>query len=81
MEERCAAAKLLQPHCPAEVPVVVDTMCNAANAAYGAIPERLYVIKDGVILYQGGVGPFAYNLTEVNSCLTEIIQEQFTRSD
>ena len=51
-------------------------MCDAANAAYGAIPERLYVIKDDVILYQGGVGPFSYDLAEVETCLTQIFQEQ-----
>lgn len=45
-------------------------MCDAANAAYGAIPERLYVIKDDVISYQGGVGPFSYDLAEVETCLT-----------
>ena len=26
-------------------------MDNAANEAYGALPERLYVIKDGNIVY------------------------------
>ena len=57
IQQRCAAAKLLQPHCPVEVPVVVDTMLNTANVAYGATPERLYVIKDGRILYQEGVCP------------------------
>lgn len=76
IEERRAAAKLLQPYCPDEVSIVVDTMCDAANAAYGAIPERLYVIKDDVISYQGGVGPFSYDLAEVETCLTQIFQEQ-----
>ncbi|KAL9976423.1 hypothetical protein ACROYT_G013722 [Oculina patagonica] len=74
IEERCAAAKLLLPHLPAGVPVVVDTMFNTANIAYGATPERLYIIKDGIIICQGGVGPFRYDLQEVNLCLNKIIQ-------
>ncbi|KAJ7381519.1 Deiodinase, iodothyronine, type I [Desmophyllum pertusum] len=74
IQQRCAAAKLLLPHCPVEVPIVVDTMWNAANAAYGATPERLYIIKDGIILYQGGMGPFGYDLAEVTCCLNKIIK-------
>lgn len=49
-------------------------MWNAANAAYGATPERLYIIKDGIILYQGGMGPFGYDLAEVTCCLNKIIK-------
>jgi len=48
-------------------------MLNTANVAYGATPERLYIIKDGRILYQGGVGPFGYDLNVVSRCLDEII--------
>ncbi|CAH3161062.1 unnamed protein product [Porites lobata] len=73
-QERCQAAKLLQAQCPAvEVQVAVDTMWNTANAVYGAIPERLYIIKDSTVLYQGGVGPFRYDLSEMQSCLSHMI--------
>lgn len=75
IQQRCAAAKLLQAHCPVKVPVVADTMWNIANVAYGATPERLYIIMDGRILYQGGVGPFGYNLTKVSRRLNNIITE------
>lgn len=53
--------------------MVVDTMWNTANVAYGATPERLYIIKDGKILYQGGVGPFLYDLSELSGYLNKII--------
>lgn len=48
-------------------------MWNTANAVYGAIPERLYIIKDSTVLYQGGVGPFRYDLSEMQSCLSHMI--------
>ena len=60
--ERCAAAKLLLPHCPAQVPVKVDTTLNAANIVNGATPERLYIIKDAMIWYQREVEQFRYDL-------------------
>ena len=49
---------------------VVDSM-DAGNVAdgYWGWPERLYVILDGVVVYQGGVGPFGYKLEEVQAWL------------
>ena len=29
---------------------------------YGALPERLYVVRDGVVVYQGGPGPDGYDV-------------------
>ena len=39
------------------------------NDVYGAWPERLYIIVDGTIVYQGGLGPFDYKLHEVQHWL------------
>ena len=50
--------------------IVMDTMKDEANSAYGAFPERLYIILDGTIVYQGGMGPFFYKLQEVKDFLT-----------
>lgn len=63
-EERCAAARLLLSHNP-PCTVRVDTMLDAANLAYGASPERLYIIRDSRIVYQGGPGPMSYSTHEV----------------
>jgi Iodothyronine deiodinase len=52
------------------VPFGVDDMNNAANDAYSAWPERLYVIDEsGKIAYRGGMGPFNYNPAEVRGWL------------
>jgi len=47
-------------------PFLVDNMKDEASRAYGAQPERLYIILDGRIVYQGGVGPWLYDTEEVN---------------
>lgn len=52
------------------VPFGVDGMDNAANDAYAAWPERLYIIDEkGKIAYRGGMGPFNYTPAEVRSWL------------
>ena len=44
-------------------------MDNKAGAAYAAMPERLYVLLDGKIAYEGRLGPFDYRLEEVEQYL------------
>jgi type I thyroxine 5'-deiodinase len=49
--------------------VVCDGMKGQVLDLYQAWPERLYIIVDGVVAYKGGVGPFHYNLGEVEAWL------------
>ena len=65
------ASKILLDHKSAEdnYKLVVDLMDNKASTAYAAMPERLYVILDGKIVYEGLQGPFDYRLNEVEEYL------------
>ena len=41
-----------------EMPVVIDEMDNAVANAYGALPDRLYLVdRGGTIGFQGEMGP------------------------
>jgi hypothetical protein len=51
------------------LPFGVDDMKNAANDAYAAWPERLYIVENGKIAYRGGMGPFNYTPAEVRAWL------------
>ena len=66
-EERVEAAEILLDYKKAEdnYDILVDLMDNKAGAAYAAMPERLYVVLDGKIVYEGDQGPFGYNLDEL----------------
>jgi hypothetical protein len=45
------------------IPVLVEEMDNAIDEAYGAAPERLYLIgADGRVAYHGGAGPHFFDL-------------------
>ena len=47
------------------LPIIVEEMDNAIDEAYGAAPERLYLVGiDGKVAYQGGAGPHFFNLDE-----------------
>ena len=47
------------------IPVLIEEMDNAIDEAYGAAPERLYVIDaDGKVAYHGGVGPNFFDVDE-----------------
>ncbi|KAG8011187.1 Thyroxine 5-deiodinase [Nibea albiflora] len=57
-----------------EVPgtnVVVDNMDNSSNAAYGAYFERLYIVRDERVVYQGGRGPEGYRISELRNWLEQ----------
>lgn len=76
MEERIAAAKMMTDQLgplPSNTSVMVDNMNNQAMKQYGALPERLYILNAGKIVYKGGPGPQGYNLEEVEAWLKESI--------
>lgn len=71
LQDRLRAASLLLARSP-QCPVVVDTMQNQSSQLYAALPERLYVLRQGRILYKGESGPWNYNPEEVRAVLEEI---------
>ena len=72
IEQRSAIANDFTQRFKFTVPFGVDQMNNAANDAYAAWPERLYVIDEGGhIAYKGGNGPFYYEPREVRDWLAK----------
>jgi len=72
IKDRLAAASTLAslvPGLPAKLTVVADSMSNAVNRAYGGTPDRLYIIHVGTVVYQGELGPFGFQLSDVASWL------------
>uniref|UniRef100_A0A3Q3BLP9 Iodothyronine deiodinase n=1 Tax=Kryptolebias marmoratus TaxID=37003 RepID=A0A3Q3BLP9_KRYMA len=70
LEDRLRAAQLMLSEVPGSN-VVVDNMDNASNAAYGAYFERLYIVMDEKVVYQGGRGPEGYRISELKNWLEE----------
>ena len=72
MEQRIAIANDFTKRYKFDVPFGIDEMNNAANDAYAAWPERLYILdENGRISYKGGNGPFKYDPKEVRAWLAQ----------
>ena len=75
-EEREAVAQAcsLDLHMP--MAVLIEDIDNAIDEAYGAAPERLYLIDaDGRVAYHGGAGPHFFDLDAweqaIEACVTQ----------
>ena len=72
IEQRVAIANDFTQRFKFTVPFGIDEMSNAANDAYAAWPERLYVVdENGRVSYKGGMGPFGYEPKEVRLWLAK----------
>jgi len=68
LQDRIEAASILAEQVP-NIPVYTDLMDNHVNRAFGAMPERLFILLDNKVVYAGGMGPFFYNLDDVKTWL------------
>lgn len=71
LEERLSAAQILvqkEPLCP----VVVDVMSDTTCVKYGAMPERLYILQAGKVVFKGEKGPWGYKPEAVRSFLQKM---------
>jgi hypothetical protein len=72
LSDRVAIANDFTKRFKYPVPFGIDDMSNAANDAYAAWPERLYIIdENGRVSYKGGNGPFKYDPKEVRAWLAK----------
>jgi len=69
IEERITAAGELLKLEELPGPLLIDNMKNEASTWYGSLPDRLYIIFNGKVVYQGGVGPHGYSPAEIEKWL------------
>jgi hypothetical protein len=52
------------------MPVVVDEITDSVASAYGALPDRLYLVgKGGRIAFQGEPGPFGFRPADLENAI------------
>jgi len=57
------------------MPVVVDDLDDGIASAYGALPDRLYLLeKGGRIAFQGEPGPWGFNPEALESAIQTVLQ-------
>lgn len=72
IENKIYIAKDFIRHFNYPIPLYVDSMQDDTMTTYSAYPERLYLIKDGKIVYKGGPGPYCYCLEELEEYLKKL---------
>lgn len=79
MQERCDVAATFATALHITTPMVVDGIDNRVGQAYGAWPDRLYIIdREGKVAFTGGPGPFGFNPREMEQCLAMLLLDQPT---
>ena len=73
-EEREGVAQTCSLNLHIDIPILIEEIDNSIDEAYGAAPDRLYLIgANGKVAYQGGAGPHFFNLDEwqnaIEACL------------
>jgi len=72
--ERKTAAALLVDRLKYRAPLALDGIDDAAGLAFGAWPERIYIIgRDGTVRYRGGLGPFGFHTDEAEKALGSLL--------
>jgi type I thyroxine 5'-deiodinase len=74
IDSRINAAKSFADDFQVDFEVVCDSMKNEVCELYDSYPERLYIIERGVVVYQGGHGPFDFKLEEVDAWLKQKVE-------
>jgi len=68
-DRRLAAKHVAKQLCNAPIDLLLDNMENTASLKYAASPERLYILYEGNIVFQGAKGPIGYKTEEVRTFL------------
>jgi len=72
-EQRREGAKLATEALGLTMQTVTDDMNDSVNSAYGAWPDRLYVIgTDGSVMWQGEPGPRGFDPEALASVLAAL---------
>lgn len=72
-DERLEAASSCAIRLKIKIPVVVDDIDDKIASAYGALPDRLYLIgKGGKVLYKGKEGPWGFDPTKLAEAIDKL---------
>ena len=70
LEERAHAAEDMCRRYEVDLPVLVDSMNDAASEAFAAYPDRVYLIdRDGRVAHKGGRGPYGFDIDRLERAL------------
>lgn len=72
LAERADMARWLIEKKQLRMPLVLDSMDDTLLKAYNSWPIRLYIIRDGRVVYCGDQGPFGYEPADADKALSRL---------
>ena len=73
-EERQAVATECALRLKIRMPVVIDPIDDEIARAYGALPDRLYLIdRGGQVAFQGAAGPMGFKPPELEAAIQTVL--------
>jgi hypothetical protein len=73
-DERVEVAASCAINLKIRIPVLVDEVDDEIASAYGALPDRLYLIgQDGTVAFQGEPGPWGFNPAALQSAMENLL--------
>ena len=73
-DERVEVAAACAINLQIRMPVVVDEVDDQIASAYGALPDRLYLIDtDGLVAYQGEPGPWGFDPSQLEAAIASML--------
>ena len=72
--ERVEVAASCALHLKIRMPVVVDDVDDQIASAYGALPDRLYLVdQNAQISYQGEPGPWGFDPAALDTAISQLL--------
>jgi len=75
MEERLKIVKAFRAKHTLNMPIFIDQMDDLCSYLFRASPERLFVIQNGKMLFQGGPGPSKYLPEDLDDFLVKFLKK------
>lgn len=77
--EREAVAETCALRLQIRMPVVIDPIDDRLASAYGALPDRLYLVgTDGRIAFQGDPGPWGFDPAALERAIESVLEAPAT---
>lgn len=74
-DEREAVAETCALRLQIEMPVVIDPIDDRLASAYGALPDRLYLVgTDGRVAFQGDPGPWGFDPAALERAIESLFE-------
>lgn len=74
IDERADIAQVCMLKLDLAMPTLLDDMNNSTDAAYAAMPERLYVVDQrGIVTYQSDPGPWGFDAGEWRNAVERVV--------